>query len=180
MTNYASGGNEGKKKWKCLDQVINIVIMISSIKAYIHTRSARSPPSGKIDLPMQSVTITAPAPSVRNANLSTDGRVLVVEFDLNVESDAECRDLVDWPWVDSSKSEFGFYSDFNFLLPFICISLTGHASGFILSPLCRSFHSIFLACLLPDIQRQLFSGRWSIPVRVNMAFNIYLFIYSFI
>ncbi|XP_047495421.1 uncharacterized protein LOC125043372 [Penaeus chinensis] len=58
---------------------------------------------GKIDLPMQSVTITAPAPSVRSANLSADGRVLVVEFDLNVESDAECRDLIDWPWLDSSR-----------------------------------------------------------------------------
>lgn len=86
---------------------------------------------------MQSLTITAPAPSVRSANLSADGSVLVVEFDLNVESDAECRDIIDWPWVDSRQSEFFF--GFDYLLPIICISFTGYVLGLILSPFAIHF-----------------------------------------
>lgn len=82
---------------------------------------------------MQSLTITAPAPSVRSANLSADGSVLVVEFDLNVESDAECRDIIDWPWVDSRQSEF--FSDLIIFYPLFAFLLRGMSSGLFYLPL---------------------------------------------
>lgn len=55
---------------------------------------------------MKSITIRPPAPEVVSAILNRYGDILVVKFDQKVELDADCANIISWPWtVNDGKCE---------------------------------------------------------------------------
>ncbi|XP_071529772.1 uncharacterized protein [Panulirus ornatus] len=74
-----------------------ITLLLTSV---MH-RLIRSVP---LNLPGVLLTIKATAPEVITAILDPTGEVLVITFDQNVESENECSQLINWPWIDSKKT----------------------------------------------------------------------------
>ncbi|KAK4307157.1 hypothetical protein Pmani_021063 [Petrolisthes manimaculis] len=59
---------------------------------------------GLLNLPTLPLTLKAGVPEVVSAFIISDGDKLVLKFNMNVNSDIDCSNIINWPWKDTSQT----------------------------------------------------------------------------
>ncbi|KAK3864941.1 hypothetical protein Pcinc_029406 [Petrolisthes cinctipes] len=59
---------------------------------------------GLLNLPMLPLTLKAGVPEVVSAFMKSDGEQLVLKFNMNVNSETDCSNIIKWPWKDTSQT----------------------------------------------------------------------------
>ncbi|XP_068249223.1 uncharacterized protein [Palaemon carinicauda] len=57
-----------------------------------------------LDLNTVSFNLKSNPPEIVSADLDATGKILMVTFDQNIETDADCQDIFKWPWKDGKTS----------------------------------------------------------------------------